>query len=468
MKITMDARILGDTIQVLFGIVPLISDHKGVTQNPFFYLPIILIDTKETKDLYQFVEKTILSSMKTLMMVDGEKWDVEWYLVADLCSLWKMTGLHWSSKEGFCLWCDATPDKALKLHEFQARVKKLEGTFGIPVSKILFCTLHMGLRITEKLLIWLFELIRTNATVSDTIAAIRHDAKWSAFTVLDRAGRLEVGGFITMSKVHRLLEQRHKIIDAAFGKYKPNYKGTFEIKEISKDHNKPVSKAAKPTRKRSGGPSKPKKIPPPSLHKNIQYEIDSITKKKMPVPPMSVRDIPSAAANIVQPEPMHIKEVDAAFLMPVEILSDNVAAPQFSKNVQIEDVKKIFDYWAWIVLNLEQKEITDEFCDRFELTAANFVEALKVLFVENHPTAYIHILFGHAGKMMRNHKGLWLYSQQGFEALHKFQKQIYLNHTTRGGADMDSSLQIFEYTYAGIYLWLESNNEAYKAKFDPQ
>jgi hypothetical protein len=214
-KITMDARILGDTIQVLFGIVPLISDHKGVSQNPFFYLPIILIDTKETKDLYTFVQDTILPSMKKNILLDGENWDIEWYLVADFCSLWKMTGLHWKSKDGFCLWCDAKPQNALKLDEFKARIEKLEGTFGIPVSRILFCTLHMGLRITEKLLIWLFDLIRDKATVSDTIATIRYDGEWPAFTVLERAGRLEVGGFISMAKVLRILQQRHKIIDAA-------------------------------------------------------------------------------------------------------------------------------------------------------------------------------------------------------------------------------------------------------------
>jgi hypothetical protein len=239
------------------------------------------------------------------------------------------------------------------------------------------------------------------------------------------------------------------------------YERKFEIKKMPpKEKDQMSEKKRKATR----APKKPQ-IPPPSLHKEIDYvTVTTRSRKAMPKAPVKARDIPSRGAKIVEPEPMHIKEVEAAFLHPVDHLSNNTDAPVLSKTASIEDIKKIFDYWTWIVLNLEQKEITEDFCDQFELTAANFVDALKALFVECHPTAYIHILLAHAGKMKRNHKGLWLYSQQG---LHKFQKQIYLNHTTRGGADMNSSFQIFEWTYAGIYLWLENNSESHRNKHLP-
>jgi hypothetical protein len=81
----------------------------------------------------------------------------------------------------------------------------------------MFCSLHSGLGITEKLLIWLFDLIRSKCTVQNVISTIKIDAKWDSFTVVERNGRLQVGGWISLKKVALLLAARDKIIDAAFG-----------------------------------------------------------------------------------------------------------------------------------------------------------------------------------------------------------------------------------------------------------
>jgi hypothetical protein len=103
-KITMDARVLlGDRVQVLVGIVPLIPNQKGVSQNPFFYLPLMLINEKESAELYKAIEDLILPEMMAAVEVGSETWHINWFLIADLCSLWKMTELHWNKKEGFCL-----------------------------------------------------------------------------------------------------------------------------------------------------------------------------------------------------------------------------------------------------------------------------------------------------------------------------------------------------------------------------
>jgi hypothetical protein len=118
----MDARVIGGTTQVLVGIVPLIEGFAKVTQSPHHYVPLMLINTKESSSFYKTVEDYLKKPLKEASSFAGVgcnykiDWFVFWklncprYLSADLCSLWLLSGKSWSGGKNFCLWCPSTPN----------------------------------------------------------------------------------------------------------------------------------------------------------------------------------------------------------------------------------------------------------------------------------------------------------------------------------------------------------------------
>jgi hypothetical protein len=100
------------------------------------------------------------------------------------------------------------------------------------------------------------------------------------------------------------------------------------------------------------------------------------------------------------------------------------------------------DAWSCVITNYDaameilrqQREYTDDDIDKFQDHVDNFFEEyIKILGVEG-ITNYIHMLgSGHVKYYMQEHRNLYKYSQQGWESLNAKFKQVFFNHTQRGG-----------------------------------
>lgn len=64
-------------------------------------------------------------------------------------------------------------------------------------------------------------------------------------------------------------------------------------------------------------------------------------------------------------------------------------------------------------------------------------------------------------QILERHKSLSLFSQQGFEAAHKWHKQIWERATSRGGGNIRSIEQVMLHIYrtAVLELYVKANVE---------
>jgi hypothetical protein len=229
LKISMDGRDLGGRTQVLVGIVVLVETATKVTHNPNFYIPLMLINTKESKELYDAITKYVKPKIENAKYFTESKTiaSIEWYifhfyltfryLSADLRSLWLLTGK--SFRGMFCLWCISTPSNAGEFERWEKEITlNLAIAFGIPAERVVFCTLHATLRITERILLWLLIKSKENNTFDDVIKFIQTEANWKAFSVEEntKTGTLKISGWITGAKVARVISLRKKLIEVAF------------------------------------------------------------------------------------------------------------------------------------------------------------------------------------------------------------------------------------------------------------
>ena len=77
---------------------------------------------------------------------------------------------------------------------------------------------------------------------------------------------------------------------------------------------------------------------------------------------------------------------------------------------------------------------------------------------QNEVTPYIHVLVEHAPDLMKMHGNLAQFSNQGFEAAHKYHKSLWLMTSRGGGKHKKSSiLQMFELFYIQKHLIVLQN-----------
>ncbi len=79
-KITMDGRKIGGTDQVVFGLVPILKNHLGVTQNPFFYVPILIVNEKESKELFKSVVELYTPQMSKEFVLGTDSSKIDYLL----------------------------------------------------------------------------------------------------------------------------------------------------------------------------------------------------------------------------------------------------------------------------------------------------------------------------------------------------------------------------------------------------
>jgi hypothetical protein len=60
----MDSRKVGGKTQVLVGIVPIIHNYTKVSQNPNFYVPLMVVNSKESKEFYVALKKYLADQVK--------------------------------------------------------------------------------------------------------------------------------------------------------------------------------------------------------------------------------------------------------------------------------------------------------------------------------------------------------------------------------------------------------------------
>jgi hypothetical protein len=138
------------------------------------------------------------------------------------------------------------------------------------------------------------------------------------------------------------------------------------------------------------------------------------------------------------------------------------------KNSAKSHFESLFDNWAYILCLFEAKLTTEASASIYDAIVKRFVNDMRTIFgVEASKNAkelswfvtpYIHILCSHSSLMMAKNKGLWLFSQQGFEHAHKVHKQIFREHTSKGGGRtrVDPNLQIMQRVVLRMMYLLET------------
>ena len=86
-----------------------------------------------------------------------------------------------------------------------------------------------------------------------------------------------------------------------------------------------------------------------------------------------------------------------------------------------------------------------------------FIKKFVQIYDFKNITPYLHIVVCHSVEMLKRFHSLSLYSQQGFEAAHKFQKMIWERATSRGGGGYSSIEQTMEYVYRHFFMMLQKD-----------
>jgi hypothetical protein len=400
------------------------------------------------------------------------------YLAADLLSLWYLSNKTWSPFNEFCLWCPSIPENCGKFEKWSTKTaSELGSIFGIPSERVLFCTLHAALRITERLLLWLLNKSRNNNTYDDVIECIKTEAAWKSFSVQQhKNGNLKIGGWISMAKIGRLMAARNRIIDVAFG-LAPESQPQKKSKQNPKTEAPPKSCQKNIVKEDlvEELSSQPSQLPQASQHVVIDID-DEISTQKIP------SQLPKAGEYVVididddeAPKP---SQSSAAQMNDMDM--DTLDVSQLNSSEEFnrataEQFRKLFNDWAILLCMIDYQCVTEEFVASYDKIVKNFIGDIREIFCplktsDDHSsfvTPYIHIICSHSVRMMSQTRGLWLFSQQGshfltltitgFEHAHKVHKRIYSRHSTKGGGfhRTDPNVQILERYVVGIFFTLE-------------
>lgn len=126
---------------------------------------------------------------------------------------------------------------------------------------------------------------------------------------------------------------------------------------------------------------------------------------------------------------------------------------------QLDAYRNVFCKWREIAKIMRQRvfeEDMEEEIDIFDLECKKWGFYLRELFGSGLGTGdYGHLTVEHASMLLRNFRSLRHYSNQGFEAAHKLQKQIFSRATNHDGSGEATSLdQILTHQYAEKLLFL--------------
>lgn len=93
-----------------------------------------------------------------------------------------------------------------------------------------------------------------------------------------------------------------------------------------------------------------------------------------------------------------------------------------------------------------------------------FIDTFIKLYTIKQVTPYIHIVVAHTESLLKQHGSIGKFSQQGFEATHKWQKLIYYNatwhdgsiysHKTKESIKTSSIVQIIQKIYRVHFLYM--------------
>ncbi|XP_066025919.1 uncharacterized protein [Pocillopora verrucosa] len=130
-------------------------------------------------------------------------------------------------------------------------------------------------------------------------------------------------------------------------------------------------------------------------------------------------------------------------------------------NIQLELVKRVCREWKEIALMTCEKvfkETEQEEIDLFDVKCKEWGFLLRELFGSSLGTDdYRHLLIDHAPMLMRRFLSMREFSQQGFEASHKEQCQLWLkasSHDRHGEASSIEQMLVHFYTERMLFLHL--------------
>jgi len=97
---------------------------------------------------------------------------------------------------------------------------------------------------------------------------------------------------------------------------------------------------------------------------------------------------------------------------------------------------RIGNIWIrWQVVNnlLSKPVIEPEILPRLQSCIDNWASLLKSVWTSTHVTPYVHIIHKHAVDIVTRHKSLYKFSQEGFEACHRWHRILYTSCTNHNG-----------------------------------
>jgi len=102
----------------------------------------------------------------------------------------------------------------------------------------------------------------------------------------------------------------------------------------------------------------------------------------------------------------------------------------------------IWEKWATVNKRLSKPEIHSESIPKLRQCIDDWVGLVKEMWHEEAITPYIHIIHKHAVDIVVRHGSISKFSQQGFEACHRWHRILYNSCTNHGGYRKDPKFKI--------------------------
>jgi len=106
----------------------------------------------------------------------------------------------------------------------------------------------------------------------------------------------------------------------------------------------------------------------------------------------------------------------------------------------LTDSLKVWELWFKICSALQQETVDPTTFSNLEEDLNQFGKQFILTYGEQNVTPYIHIVVCHTMPWLRKYGSIGRYSQQGFEATHKWHKQIYYFSTNHNGKVSQSKI----------------------------
>jgi hypothetical protein len=302
------------------------------------------------------------------------------YLAADLASLWTISKKSWLRNNSFCFWCPSTASDSGDFEYWKRFTGDLAKVFGIPSDRIIFCTLHAMLRVTERLLLWLLNRSRQLNTFEDVIEFIREEAEWESFCVEEKSnGNIRVGGWISLAKIGRVMKVRNQLIDVAFNPSK----------------QKKIPKKVGPV------PPKSSQINLAKLELFLEDEYS-----QMELPPTRPENATSQSKMETTPTNSCKETQEDNF--DDSILVEELEAFPLAKNsgyasATSSKFKELFDDWAVLMSMMDGRWVTNHYVACYQSVVKKFELDMRAIFgddTSSFVTPYIHIICSHSVKLM--------------------------------------------------------------------